>query len=169
MLGNTYKVSTCFGSVLPDLKPSFLTTRHEYIRTFDKFEEFVTKLAIVPKQGFYYHVQLGEAIHYLADYFTFPHNVFYTGTLAAHCVYEGELKTKFKEYIRGVNFSADYFEEFNGVDDLISYVRNKHEEYSKLIIKIEIDCAYIFDLCCQVIYSILTINKKQNLRTYKVA
>ena len=47
---------------------------------------------LIEDQGLYEKNQrafmrhLGEVIHYLADYFTFPHNTIYPGNLKDHCV-----------------------------------------------------------------------------------
>ena len=35
---------------------------------------------------------LGVIIHYIADYFTFPHNDHYPGNVKDHCYYERDLK-----------------------------------------------------------------------------
>ena len=35
--------------------------------------------------------RLGEIFHYIADYFTFPHNKTFTGSLVEHNSYEKEL------------------------------------------------------------------------------
>ena len=66
------------GSILPDCVPSFLTTRHEFDGTFDQLKERITRL-VEDSQGLEEHARafmrnLGQVIHYLADYFTFPHN-----------------------------------------------------------------------------------------------
>ena len=66
------------GSILPDCKPSFLTQRHEFGETFDMVQERIYALSmddeLIRTNARAYMRQLGEVIHYLADYFTFPHN-----------------------------------------------------------------------------------------------
>ena len=77
------------GSILPDCKPSFLTQRHEFDRTFDMVKERICDLSedreLVRRNARAYMRHLGEVIHYIADYFTFPHNETYDGNLKDHC------------------------------------------------------------------------------------
>ena len=102
-----HKKAFYIGSILPDCKPSFLTKRHEITGTFDLVEKGMYKLT----QGYHrmdelstmYFTKLGEVMHYVADYFTFPHNKEYPGTMKQHCVYEGQLKHKLREYIGNLN------------------------------------------------------------------
>ena len=43
---------------------------------------------------------LGQISHYLADYFTFPHNTIYPGSLKDHCSYEEKLKRDLRSYLK---------------------------------------------------------------------
>lgn len=59
-----------------------------------------------------YYRDLGQVSHYLADYFTFPHNKIYPGGFKDHCSYEERLKRDLRSYIkaerlRGSIFPAD--------------------------------------------------------------
>lgn len=98
-----HKKAFYLGSILPDCKPSFITIKHEMEGTFPKvqheLEELVErqKNAQINMRVFYRN--LGEVIHYIADYFTFPHNPHYPGNLKDHCIYEEHLKRGLKEYI----------------------------------------------------------------------
>ncbi|WP_242946272.1 zinc dependent phospholipase C family protein [Anaerostipes sp. 494a] len=38
-------------------------------------------------------------IHYIADYFTFPHNDHYKGNVKDHCYYERDLKHELKAFL----------------------------------------------------------------------
>ncbi len=44
--------------------------------------------------------RMGVVMHYLADYFTFPHNVTYGGSLKDHCLYERDMKYALRSYVR---------------------------------------------------------------------
>ena len=84
------------GSILPDCKPSFLTQRHEFEGTFEMVKERICDLSLdaelILRNARAFMRRLGEIIHYIADYFTFPHNMIYEGGFKEHCVYEKELK-----------------------------------------------------------------------------
>ena len=47
-----------------------------------------------------YWRRLGEVMHYMADYFTFPHNRNFTGNLYEHNKYEKHLKNHLKTIYR---------------------------------------------------------------------
>ena len=97
-----HRKAFCLGNIMPDLKPSFLTTRHEFFGTFDHLQNKMR--ALVEKNpeeenARVYWRRFGEVMHYMADYFTFPHNKTYKGNLAAHNSYEAELKNRLRECI----------------------------------------------------------------------
>lgn len=92
------------GSLLPDCRPSFLTVRHEYDETFEIVEEKIRRLVEDTSKrstdSIRYMIDLGQVFHYIADYFTFPHNSHYPGNLKDHCAYEKYLKFRLRSYIR---------------------------------------------------------------------
>ncbi len=91
----SHRKAFCLGSILPDIRPSFLTKKHEFFGTIDEIEGKITRLVeVAPEERNerVYWRQFGEVIHYMADYFTFPHNKTYTGTLIEHGQYEKALK-----------------------------------------------------------------------------
>lgn len=85
-------LSFYIGSVLPDCKPSFIYKRHEITGTFPKLRKDIDALIHgkekrFPKRKRMYYMNLGEITHYVADYFTFPHNKIYPGGFKEHCAY----------------------------------------------------------------------------------
>lgn len=158
---NRHKKAFCIGSILPDCKPSFLTTRHEICGTFSLVKEEIRKLTVDcdvtslnPRS---YVMRLGQVIHYLADYFTYPHNKVYEGSLKDHCIYEEHLKISLREYIRSGEAARDReeAEKFNTIDSLFDFVSDMHNEYLKVKRTVEEDCRYIVSLCHRVVEGIL--------------
>lgn len=149
------------GSLLPDCRPSFLTMRHEYEETFDLVEDKIRRLAEYPGQrsedSMRYIIDLGQVFHYLADYFTFPHNRNYTGSLKDHCIYEKYLKRRLRAYIREGDavFCSGTEERLNSVEEILSYIRINHQEYIKTSHSVEEDCEYITRICSQVLSAIV--------------
>ncbi|MBQ4283546.1 MAG: zinc dependent phospholipase C family protein [Lachnospira sp.] len=149
------------GSVLPDCKPSFVTERHSIEETFDKVTEFVEKLTInhmdYRRISTAYCRKLGEVTHYVADYFTYPHNDVYEGSLKDHCVYEGELKHALVDFIDSQQFVINHniAKSFKEPCDLCNYIRKMHQEYLNMEINIAVDCMYIVSLCQIVVEGIL--------------
>lgn len=145
------------GSILPDCKPSFLTERHEFYGTFDKVSDNLRSLfspaRIDMQEGMAFWRRLGEIIHYIADYFTFPHNRSYTGNIRQHCAYEKKMRDYLREYIASGRAARQKVgkKAFDNVEALLDYIRRTHEEYTKSLHTIEGDVRYIVRLCQQVI------------------
>ena len=99
----SHRKAFCLGSILPDIKPSFITRRHEFFGTFEDVKAQMKELAdtrLEDSNQRAYWRRFGEVIHYMADYFTFPHNKTYTGSLAQHNHYEKILKNELKSCIQ---------------------------------------------------------------------
>lgn len=98
----SHRKAFCLGSILPDIKPSFLTKKHEYFGTFEeiqgKMKALIDNDPKESKERVYWR-RFGEVMHYMADYFTFPHNKNFTGNLYEHNKYEKHLKNHLKRYI----------------------------------------------------------------------
>lgn len=154
------------GSILPDCKPSFLTTPHNFQQTFEEVKDMVRKLIICYQPGDIlnrrYCIRLGEVIHYIADYFTFPHNSNYDGNLKDHCFYEEKLKQELRRYIR----SGEAMEQrkdltvYENAEDLFAYITAAHEEYMSRKSVVINDCHYIVRVCMEVVASIIAMLHK---------
>lgn len=167
-----HKKAFYIGSILPDCKPSFLTKRHEITGTFDLVEHGIEKLTKGYKNmedlSTAYFTKLGEVIHYIADYFTFPHNKEYPGSMKQHCVYEGELKHKLRAYIRNLNerelqkwknnLKLEDLERFHSVADICEFLKEEHQNYIRRgMHSVEEDCKYIVGICSKVAMAILHV------------
>lgn len=173
------------GSILPDCKPSFLTKRHEITETFDLVEKGIQKLTKgyrdIEDLSTMYFTKLGEVIHYIADYFTFPHNKEYSGNMKQHCIYEGKLKHKLRAYIRNLdekdlrkwkyNLKLEELEQFNSVADICEFLKKEHRNYIRRgTHSVEEDCKYIVGICSKVAMAILhvCILSMEHKRVYAV-
>lgn len=156
-----HKKAFCLGNILPDCKPSFLTTKHEYNKTFDLVKEDIEKLTEYcggyEEAGRVYFRDLGQVIHYMADFFTFPHNEHYAGNLKAHCKYEKRLKHHLRKYLREGQAlkNQDDTVYFEDCSQLITFIQNTHAEYVKFKRSVEEDCIFIVNLCSQIVFGIL--------------
>lgn len=164
-----HKKAFYLGSILPDCKPSFLTERHEIEGTFTKVQGNLKKLvekrqdAEINMRVFYRH--LGEIIHYVADYFTFPHNAHYPGSLKDHCVYEEHLKDSLREYIRSGEAEKNRIwiqenaAQFSSTEAICEFIQRAHEAYIAVKNSIEDDCRQIVALCHQVVEAVILLIK----------
>lgn len=163
-----HKKAFYLGSILPDCKPSFLTTRHEIQETFDQVAEKIHRLSSGEdvKNLRVYFRDLGQVIHYVADYFTFPHNRNYTGTLRDHCTYEKRLKQSLKEYIRSGEAArnSEKARRFRSPEAICEFIRRAHEAYMSRKTNVERDCHMIVALCHQVVEGIIRLFGEQNGR-----
>lgn len=167
-----HKKAFYVGSILPDCKPSFLTKRHEINGTFDLVEKGIEKLTRgyqnIEELSTAYFTRLGEVMHYIADYFTFPHNREYDGTMKEHCIYEGRLKHRLREYIRTLNerdiqkwkesIHLEDLERFRSVADICAYLKEQHKNYIQQgRHSVEEDCRYIVSICSKAAFAILHV------------
>lgn len=158
----SHRKAFCLGSILPDIRPSFVTKKHEFFGTFDeiqeKIEELVTSGPDISNARVYWR-RFGEVIHYMADYFTFPHNKTYTGNLVEHNHYEKILKDNLKACIKSGE-AYKHLEEaisFKSLDQLTNYIKDRHEFYLRKLRNVEDDIRYILNVCFQVIQGIVRL------------
>jgi hypothetical protein len=158
----SHRKAFCLGSILPDIKPSFITRRHEFYGTFEDVKNRMKELADIrpdeSNQRVYWR-RFGEVIHYMADYFTFPHNKTYTGSFSQHNHYEKVLKNRLKECIQQGEAHA-YLEpaiRFADFSTLIDYIEATHEKYLNKLRSVEEDIRFILNMCFQVVQGLIQI------------
>lgn len=165
-----HRLAFCLGSILPDCKPSFLTRRHEFGETFEMVKLQIRDLAeahelLVWNAGAYMR-RLGEVLHYLADYFTFPHNRTYDGNLKDHCFYEKELKFELRDYVSsgGAFRDRQLSKSIETTEELLAFIQEAHEEYLSEKRSVQEDCRYIVRVCRQVAEAILGLLSRSKNR-----
>ncbi|WMJ87549.1 zinc dependent phospholipase C family protein [Anaerocolumna sp. MB42-C2] len=158
-----HKKAFYIGSILPDCVPSFLTRKHNIEETFEILKKEILKITDYydMDRGMtgYYSRHLGVVTHYIADYFTFPHNDIFKGNLKEHCTYERDLKLAFRSYVKSDEAirGREHNSIFKSVDEILEFIKKMHEEYLKAIKVITVDCFYIVELCHKVVDAILQI------------
>ena len=163
----SHRKAFCLGSILPDIKPSFVTKKHEYYGTIGEIQEMMHELVEHSphecKERVYWR-RFGEVLHYMADYFTFPHNRTYTGSLYEHNKYEKQLKQQLKACIESGRASTFVFKalHFSSFDELMDFVRISHTSYSRKKRSITEDIQYILMVCYQVIQGIVQLCMREN-------
>lgn len=163
-----HKKAFYFGSILPDLLPSFLTRRHTIEDTFPILKKEIERLTrhenMEKGMTGAYCRRLGVITHYIADYFTFPHNSVFEGSLSEHCRYEADLKDSLKAYVNSAEAARARVK--NGIiktkEDILELVEKMHKEYLEHIQNIKKDIDYIVELCYRVVDAILQIFERYN-------
>jgi len=158
-----HKKAFYIGSILPDLKPSFLTRRHTIEETFHILIREIKKITVdydVNKGiGSYYARRLGVITHYLADYCTYPHNSIFSGTITDHVYYEKELKHSLREYVKSETAipNREESQSLETFEEIIRFIIITHKKYLKAIKEVKEDIRYIVDLCFKVIDAIIQL------------
>jgi len=158
------------GSILPDIKPSFVYRKHEITSTFGKVKKDIEALSREQKekkgQKRKYYRNLGQVTHYIADYFTFPHNRIYSGGLKEHCSYEERLKQRLREYlkIRKENRERIKKQNFVNSEAICDFIEKSHEEYLKRKIDVDEDIKHIVSLNHQVVEGIKQLAQKGRMK-----
>lgn len=164
-LGNVfdYKLPFYIGSIWPDCRPSFVTTPHKFDITYNQIEmklsQFVSNYDTERGMDMRHCARLGVIIHYIADYFTFPHNNHYEGNVKDHCYYERDLKHELKAYLTTEEACAvkEQVTAYESVEELTSYIRSIHNCYTKMTHTVQEDIRYIVNVCTTVVMSMLTM------------
>lgn len=157
-----YRKSFYLGSILPDLTPSIVTEPHQFAITFEglkmKMQE-IAQIRDLEEQKRSLWRSMGVILHYLADYFTFPHNDSYTGSLKDHCIYEGDLKHQMRAYVASRD-ARSIFEkqcrimtESVSLADLFANIETMHKDYMKQgsMHTPKDDCRWILTVCSGVL------------------
>jgi hypothetical protein len=158
---NEHKKAFYIGSILPDLKPSFLTKRHTIDETFETLIKEIKKITVDYdiNRGIngYYARHLGVITHYLSDYCTFPHNSIFEGSITEHVYYEKELKFSLKAFLLSdaAQREREKIQQFNSIDEIIRFIIKTHKDYLKALKNVKGDIQYITELCYNVVDAIL--------------
>ena len=148
-----HKLSFYIGSILPDIKPSFVYKRHEMEGTYQDIRRHIERLSegkklVEKKKSRKYYMDLGQISHYLADYFTYPHNRIYPGSLKDHCSYEEKLKRDLRSYITSGEVQNHRPEktEFKNAGSLCDVIQKAHDDYLVRKHDVEDDIHHIIEV-----------------------
>lgn len=169
----SHRKAFCLGSILPDIRPSFVVKKHEYFSTFGEIQEKMLQLVehgpLEGKERVYWR-NFGEVLHYVADYFTFPHNRTYTGSLYEHSQYEKILKQRLKICIKSGAAGAYVFRDvyFKNLEELTEFIQVSHTSYLRKKRNITEDIQYILMVCYQVIQGIVQLctRRQKNMAAF---
>ncbi|MCD7818004.1 MAG: zinc dependent phospholipase C family protein [Lachnospiraceae bacterium] len=155
---NIHRKAFCFGSILPDLNPKMLADPHEFNTSWDKVKSLILQIEADAKSDDYNSRvmwrHIGVVLHYLADYFTYPHNSSFEGSLKEHCLHESELKYLLRAYLCTPE-AAKVFDRqrlcarrIHTAQQLFDYIERIHDSYmSQSDHSVLSDCYWIVELC----------------------
>ena len=156
-----------FGSILPDLTPMMIAAPHKFDSSYLELKERIAKLLsearghTCKKRTLF--CRLGVVMHYLADYFTFPHNTTFEGNLKDHCLYERDMKHELRVRIH-TEEAAQIFKrqqkkqnQIRTAPQLFDYIEEMHRTYLKRRENLADDCRWIMEMCSWVLIGLVNI------------
>lgn len=144
-----YKRWLLFGSILPDLLYHTYLTGHTWESAFEKIVRKMESFESWGGMSGFSCMYLGYLLHYVEDFFTFPHNSGFRGRLAEHIQYEKQ----FTQYLLGDNDQpALNTENITSTDDLKDQLCRLHERYEQEKSGFETDERYICQAISYVIH-----------------
>lgn len=146
------------GSVMPDLFLFSYIKGHGYKKTSNKTAAILEKLMHADKWGRITCFRMGYRVHYLADYFTFPHDPSYHEGLMHHNKYEAAMRDPLKLALerRGGVRSAGLCPARIGEG-----LRALHEKYQRDDHSIENDITYILEITDMIYSALLSASAKR--------
>ena len=105
-----HKASLLFGSILPDLLVYTYLEGHTWEATFEQITKQMKALEAKGRGGSFSYLKLGWILHYVEDYFTYPHNTIFEGTISEHYAYEKKMTKWMRKWRRDFrNYMTDTF------------------------------------------------------------
>ena len=162
-----YKFMLQTGSIMPDILVYTYIKGHEYSGSFEKIKSKILKLEEKGKWSIRSCYRLGYLLHYLEDYFTYPHNNNFTLGLMKHREYEVGLQPKFLEYLKNrwkdkQNDNLEAYEHTPAMD-----IFNKmHDDYMMARPVHERDCRYIVDSAERIAAAFFLLFEKRAEKRY---
>lgn len=158
-----YRKEFILGNIMPDINLFTYLRGHTYKDSIDMIynsTESLIENKAWNNKSFY---QLGIILHYVADYFTFPHNANFTGTLKEHRTYEKELRTHFCYFLQNKN--QNFLFHIHSITDLFTFLEEKHHEYLSTMPSFQTDCQYIFSVTNIMSYFIPKLHEEYHYST----
>lgn len=130
------------GSILPDILPHTRLMGHTWEASFEKIIKKMENLEIFGSYNIISSIYLGYLLHFIEDYFTFPHNTHFKENLKEHILYEREFTQHLKEeFANKCHYMTD--EKKIQISDLKKYLMELHEVYMQEKCRMETDRQYI--------------------------
>lgn len=145
--GKLKKSAFEYGCISPDVNPLTYVKGHTYAGTASYVKNVLTRLHGNLKSSVDYF-DLGRAVHFIGDYFTFPHTSEFHGTLSEHISYEKRLH----RYI--INETNDILTEsrldLSNAKKCINLLESVHKKYYSTKNSIAKDWNYIRFVCSSI-------------------
>lgn len=163
-LSPSAKRAFLIGCIEPDRNPTTYlkgSIRNHWMRghNYNSANRLISRLAVRLERkrlfSLWDYYSLGKLMHYSTDAFTYAHNEHFPKNLPAHRLYEVSLQIFFLRHLSQCRKPTVKAEE-----SCANLLRRMHEQYMHLPGAVEIDTAYAFAACCQLMWK-LTENQSE--------
>ncbi len=153
-----HKPSLSYGSVEPDMTPRQRMKEHEFDATWEDTKERIRRIEAMTitdeRSERKLCREIGMVQHYLADYFTCPHNPSYQLGMIRHSVYEGRQQLHFRLYLHSKKSKEQFLSQkqfarqIQSAEELFAHIERMHGLYlQEKTHTPESDCRWILGVC----------------------
>ena len=161
----THKAALLLGSILPDLFVYTYLEGHIWEATFDIIINLIYVFVEMGRGGFFSYLKLGWVLHYVEDYFTYPHNTVFEGTIPEHYAYEKKM-TRWMRDGALEQMSMPICKELDSSSQLKNRIQELHDNYLSQKMCNENDTAYMRQMVSEILncYEEIFTNKREFAR-----
>ena len=136
-----------FGNVLPDLNFLSYFKGHTYRSRIAFIEKKINQLFQQPIWNWKSYYDLGIITHYVADFYTFPHNTNFKGSLRNHFSYEKKLRFYFykKSLHQKVQSKNNSSYALKNPKQILQHLQTSHKNYMDQSPSLNNDFHYIIE------------------------
>ncbi len=153
-----HDISLSIGSIMPDSTIRMRMKHHEFDETWEDTKERIYQMEAMPvadRRGERaFCREMGIILHYLADYFTCPHNPSYGLNLMQHGIYEGWEALELRKFLYTPEADAQFQSRqksaarIHGIEELFAYIEWMHDRYLERSGHTPYsDCRWILNVC----------------------
>lgn len=158
----THKAALLLGSILPDLMVYTYLTGHTWEATFEHITEQMETLAEKGRGGIFSCLKLGWMLHYVEDYFTYPHNTNFQGTIPEHYAYEKKMTRWMREGALE-KMSQPLCKKLDSSAQVVERLQELHDRYLLQEMCYENDMVYMRQMVSEILncYAEIFVRKRE--------
>ena len=159
-----HKAALLFGSILPDLLVYTYLEGHTWEATFEQITKQMEALEAKGRGGSFSYLKLGW-IHYVEDYFTYPHNTIFEGTIPEHYAYEKKMTRWMREGALE-QMSLPMCKKLDSAAEVEERLQELHDRYLSQKMCYENDMAYMRQMVSEILncYAEIFVRKSEFAR-----
>ena len=147
------------GSIAPDFMVRSMIQGHSYDTTLPRVKRRLEMLEASGRWNLVSAYRVGYVTHYLADYFTAPHNNHGDFNFRTHCIFEKQQLQMLRKHLDDQWWSDKDYREY---PDLMNYIKTMHDDYLRQVPAVSTDCRYITNVTEQFShYAFSLFNERQ--------